>query len=192
MNTLRFAFYIGTDDNPGAKIGDRLICWVTEGEFSHAEFLVSVGFVPGVTFEGSPWNEPIATVVSSSIRDGGVRRKLITFDTHKWVVLEIDVTPMESQLVQEYLLKRLEDGISYGYLDLLSFIFPFRISTSSDFCSEIQMDALKHSGVAPDYIDSWHTHPQGLFDWLSVNRNARIIPSEALRLTWSVSGPMST
>ena len=45
----RIAFYRGRkSQNPAARIGDRLICWVTGKPFSHCELVASLATLGGV------------------------------------------------------------------------------------------------------------------------------------------------
>ena len=70
-------------------------------------------------------------------------------------------------------------GTPYGWLDLLSFLLPFRVSWSgSDFCSEVVAAALG--------LDKpWHTSPGDLWDWAVQQPGARAVPEDELRTPWS-------
>ena len=78
----RIAFYRGRrSQNRHALIGDRLICWVTGKPFSHCELVVSL-----VTLGG----EVYSTMLSSSLRDGGVRGVSRQLVPGRWLVVEFD------------------------------------------------------------------------------------------------------
>ena len=68
---MKAAFYRGT--RPGiAGIYNRLVRWWTRSEFSHVELVLSTG---------RAW--------SASFADGGVRNKLIDFDTANWILIDL-------------------------------------------------------------------------------------------------------
>ena len=161
----RIAFYRGRKgQNPAARIGDRLICWVTGKPFSHCELVVSLVAL------GS---EVYSTMLSSSLRDGGVRgvsRKLVP---GRWLVVEFDG---DSKPAIEYIRGRI--GVPYGWFDLFSFLLPFRVSwDGSDFCSEIVADSLK-------LPNAWRTSPGDLYDWAMQQPGARVVPDDELRIAW--------
>lgn len=161
----RIAFYRGRkSQNDHALIGDRLICWVTGKPFSHCELVVSL-----VTL-GS---EVYSTMLSSSLRDGGVRgvsRKLVP---GRWLVVEFDG---DSKPAIQYIRGRI--GVPYGWFDLFSFLLPFRVSwDGSDFCSEIVADSLK-------LPNAWRTSPGDLYDWAMQQPGARVVPDDELRIAW--------
>lgn len=161
----RIAFYRGRrSQNDNALIGDRLICWVTGKPFSHCELVVSL-----VTL-GS---EVYSTMLSSSLRDGGVRgvsRKLVP---GRWLVVEFDG---DSKPAIQYIRGRI--GTPYGWFDLFSFLLPWRVSWSgSDFCSEVVSAAL---GLP----EPWHTSPGDLYDWAMQQPGARVVPEDELRNAW--------
>ena len=161
----RIAFYRGRKgQNPAARIGDRLICWVTGKPFSHCELVVSL-----VTLGSDVYS----TMLSSSLRDGGVRgvsRKLVP---GRWLVVEFDG---DSKPAIEYIRGRI--GVPYGWFDLFSFLLPFRVSwDGSDFCSEIVADSLK-------LPNAWRTSPGDLYDWAMQQPGARVVPDDELRIAW--------
>lgn len=162
----RIAFYRGRkSQNPAARIGDRLICWVTGKPFSHCELVVSTHPIGAETY---------ATMLSSSLRDGGVRGVSRQLVPGRWLVVEFDG---DSKPAIEYIRGRI--GTPYGWLDLLSFLLPFRVSWSgSDFCSEVVSAALG--------LDKpWHKSPGDLWDWAVQQPGARVVPDDELRNAWS-------
>ena len=162
----RIAFYRGRkSQNDHALIGDRLICWVTGKPFSHCELVVSTHTI-GV--------ETYATMLSSSLRDNGVRGISRQLVPGRWLVVEFDG---DSKPAIEYIRGRF--GTPYGWLDLLSFLLPWRVSWSgSDFCSEVVAAALG--------LDKpWHTSPGDLWDWAVQQPGARVVPDDELRVAWS-------
>ena len=162
----RIAFYRGRrSQNRHALIGDRLICWVTGKPFSHCELVVSL-----VTLGG----EVYSTMLSSSLRDGGVRGVSRQLVPGRWLVVEFDG---DSKPAIAYIRNRI--GVPYGWFDLFSFLLPFRVSwDGSDFCSEIVADSLK-------LPNAWRTSPGDLWDWAVQQPGARVVPDDELRVAWS-------
>ena len=162
----RIAFYRGRkSQNDHALIGDRLICLVTGKPFSHCELVEFSRPVVGLT---------TASMLSSSLRDGGVRAAWRVLDSDRWVVVEFDG---DSKPAIEYIRGRI--GAPYGWFDLFSFLLPFRVSwDGSDFCSEIVADSLK-------LPNAWRTSPGDLYDWAVQQPGARVVPDDELRNAWS-------
>ena len=161
----RLAFYKGLrKENPNSRIGDRLICLVTGKPFSHCELVEFSRPVVGLT---------TASMLSSSLRDGGVRAAWRVLDSDRWVVVEFDG---DSKPAIDYIRGRI--GTPYGWFDLLSFLLPFSVSWSgSDFCSEVVAAALG--------LDKpWHTSPGDLWDWAVQQPGARVVPDDELRNAW--------
>ena len=162
----RIAFYRGRkSQNSHALIGDRLICLVTGKPFSHCELVEFSRPVVGLT---------TASMLSSSLRDGGVRAAWRVLDSDRWVVVEFDG---DSKPAIEYIQGRI--GTPYGWFDLFSFLLPFMVSwDGSDFCSEIVADSLK-------LPNAWRTSPGDLYDWAMQQPGARVVPDDELRNAWS-------
>lgn len=176
--TTRLAFYRGQrSQNPGSMLGDWLICAVTGSQYSHVEMLASHGAAPaGTTVGGVPYTGPMAWMLSSSLRDDGVREVWRTLDPARWVVVEFDDDPTEALA---YIRSRI--GTPYGWLDLLSFLLPFRVSTSDDFCSEL-------IAAAFGLPDPWHQSPGDLYVWAMGRPGARVVPDAELLIPWSANG----
>jgi hypothetical protein len=174
--TTRLAFYRGRkSDNSHAMVGDWLICWVTKSPYSHVELLENSGPAPaGTSVDFKPYTGPMATMLSSSIRDSGVRSAWRTLVPERWVVVEFDD---DSEGAIEYVRSRI--GRPYGWFDLLSFLLPWRVSWSgSDFCSEVIAAAFR-------LARAWRQSPGHLFDWAMTRPGARIIPDDELVIPWS-------
>lgn len=90
---VRLALYKGK-----GTIGNALIRWWTRSPYSHCELVVG------------------ARCYSSSIRDGGVRAKVIDLDSGNWNVIDLPhVNPIAiTQLFAE------TKGAGYGWLDLFT------------------------------------------------------------------------
>lgn len=176
MKKTRLAFYLGKrSENKDSKIGDWLICWVTNKRFSHVEMIRSIRIARvGTIVDKKPFTGAIATMLSSSLRDNGVRQKDIAIYTNKWVIVEYDRDPT---MAIKYIEGRF--GKKYGLFDLLSFLLPFRVSNSNaDFCSELIADASMING-------SWHIDPGEMYEWAEKQPGFRILSNEEILKEWS-------
>lgn len=170
---VRLAFYIGTLENPARLLGDRLICRVTDSDYSHVELVRQMGGLPKhMTRNGEPWYGPTAMGLSSSYRDHGVREKMLPLDPQRWVVVECDG---DHASAVAHIRSRI--GTPYGLLDLLSFLLPWRVSTSADFCSEVVARALR-------LADAWHTSPGDLFATCMTRLNGQVVPLDEWPVKW--------
>ena len=108
---MKLAMYKGK-----GKIGNSIIRWWTKSEYSHCEILID-----GYCY-------------SSSLMDGGIRKKIINLDSNKWDL--IDLSNFSKSQVLEYFERT--QGNKYGWLDLLvNQLFNKSDNRSkSEFCSE--------------------------------------------------------
>lgn len=108
---MKLAMYKGK-----GKIGNAIIRWWTKSNYSHCEIVID------------------DYCYSSSLMDGGVRKKSINLDPDKWDLIDLDVFS-ESQVL--YYFEKTK-GNKYGWLDLLiNQLFNKADNRSkSDFCSE--------------------------------------------------------
>jgi len=138
--TLKAAFYRGT--RPGiAGIYNRIVRWWTRSEFSHVELVLSTG---------RAW--------SASFADGGVRSKLIDFDTANWIL--IDLPPELEQGAEAWFVAH--RGAKYDLLGNLQFVLaPVPQSQQRWFCSEAVAAAL---GIP----DPWRYSPGTLASTLTL------------------------
>lgn len=101
-------------------LGGRLICWWTRSPYSHVEIVID-----GVCY-------------SSSLRDGGVRRKHIDLTKPHWTVIDIDADPAKVLALFER-----TAGEPYGWLDLITQqVLRLPVSDAGWFCSEWVAEAL--------------------------------------------------
>lgn len=142
--TLKAAFYRGT--RPGiAGIYNRIVRWWTRSEFSHVELVLSTG---------RAW--------SASFADGGVRNKLIDFDSANWLVIDL---PLELEQAAEAWF-RAHRGAKYDLLGNLQFVLsPIPHSQGRWFCSEAVAAAL---GIP----DPWRYSPGTLASALTLLKPA--------------------
>ena len=114
---VALAFYRGE-----GLVTDRVIRWVTRSPCSHVELI-----------------DPLGHSISSSARDGGVRRAAIDLNNPKWEVVPVPWAPSDAiQTIEAHL------GTKYDYAGLiLSQLFALRRHSSHRwFCSEICAAAL--------------------------------------------------
>ena len=97
-------------------IGGHLTAWWTRSPYSHVEIVIE-----GVCY-------------SSSLRDGGVRKKVIDLDKPHWRVIPIDRRDEETAL---RVFRRYE-GQPYGYWDLLTqHVLRLPVDDPGLLCSEL-------------------------------------------------------
>ncbi|MDH3001508.1 enoyl-CoA hydratase [Chelonobacter oris] len=128
------AFYKGrkTGSTPTAllaRFSDWLTRKLTRGEYSHCEMAIKKQvFTSGSHYD----NEIFYECYSSSIRDGGVRCKVIDVTNEKW-----DLVPLtgvsESQIELYY---QLTKGRPYDWWGAIGVVFGMRENSNKFFCSE--------------------------------------------------------
>ena len=97
-------------------VGGRLICWWTRSPYSHVEIVIN-----GVCY-------------SSSLRDGGVRKKVIDLDKPWWRVIPITWRDEEAAL---RVFRRYE-GQPYGWTDLITqHVLRLPVDDPGLLCSEL-------------------------------------------------------
>ncbi len=108
---LQIAFYKGKK-----KILNKLIAWWTKGDYSHVELVIN-----GVCY-------------SSSMQDGGVRKKQIDLDnSQNWDVFQLN--GFDQQAAYNWFEANLGKG--YDYIGLVHFVFPSVYHNENRFfCSE--------------------------------------------------------
>ena len=100
---------------------NSLICWWTGSQYSHCELVIN------------------GTCYSSSIRDGGVRGKVMALPADKWDV--IDLPWADEYAAQRWFNQHAHDR--YGFADLLLCqLFGMRRDSRGVFCSEACAAAL--------------------------------------------------
>lgn len=161
IKKTRLAFYRGLrDENPKSLIGDWAVCWVTGHWASHVELVASMW---------PAWSE----VLSSSLRDKGVRAAWRSLAPERWGIVEFDGDSTEAIA---YIRSRI--GTPYGWPDLLSFLLPFRVSTPWDFCSEVIAKAFK-------LADAWHKSPGDLYKWAEQQPGFRVLAADEFGIPWT-------
>lgn len=97
-------------------IGGRLTAWWTRSPYSHVEIVIN-----GVCY-------------SSSLRDGGVRKKVIDLDKPHWRVIPIEWCN-ETDAWREF---EMRNGKPYGYWDLLTqHVLRLPVDDPGLLCSEL-------------------------------------------------------
>lgn len=139
------AFYKGKKKGKGIKAAyyrffDWLIRTVTKGEFSHVEIVTSS-------------HKGIFECYSSSIRDGGVRRKLMPLNSDDWVLVPIDPGTM---WLSDYYEQTKHQ--KYDFLGAIASTIPFVQKKDRQFCSEWCYNALEYGRT-----DGWRFSPNDLY-----------------------------
>lgn len=97
-------------------IGGHLICWWTRSPYPHVEIVIN-----GVCY-------------SSSLRDGGVRKKVIDLNKPHWRVIPIEWAD-ETEVLRVFFRNQ---GQPYGYLDLLTqHVLRLPVDDPGLLCSEL-------------------------------------------------------
>lgn len=127
---------------------NALIRWWTRSPYSHCELVIN------------------GTCYSSSIRDGGVRGKVMALPSDKWDVIELPWA--DDTAVTDWFIAHERDR--YGWLDLLTGqLLGMQRDHRGVFCSEACAKALGLRG-------STRMSPQGLLDaCLDINKTAVFI-----------------
>lgn len=97
-------------------VGGHLICWWTRSPYPHVEIVIN-----GVCY-------------SSSLRDGGVRKKVIDLDKPHWRVIPIEWAD-EIEVLRVFFRHQ---GQPYGYLDLIAqHVLRLPVDDPGLLCSEL-------------------------------------------------------
>lgn len=135
--TVKLAFYKGRRD-----LADRVISWWTRGPYSHVELVVC---------------DPVTgleTSYSSSLPDGGVRKKSIDYKPERWDFVELPLH--DGDVVAVWFEERM--GAKYDILGIFGFILrPVAENKRKYFCSEAV-------GAALGFPNPWRLDPNTLYD----------------------------
>ncbi len=147
--SVLLAFYKGTKaENPSSPPFDRLVCWWprSRGRFAHVEFVADRHGSLGVCW-------------SSSMRDGGVRRKEIDLASGHWVIVSL---PFVRRALARTWFEGAE-GRAYDYPGILGFAIPFvKELRRWLYCSESVAKALSAGGCGPA---TSNIAPSALYAW---------------------------
>jgi hypothetical protein len=135
MSTGYLAFYKGNK-----SLTDSIIKWWTQGKYSHVEIAFHES---GTEYQ----------CYSSSIVDGGVRKKVIDLEADKWDLIPITIS---RERVQEYY-EAVKDA-NYDVRGIVGFVIPFKNHNKSLFCVEFCGNLI---GLDP--AESWRFDPSGLY-----------------------------
>ena len=134
---MKVAFYRGK-----GLLYDKLIRWWTNSEYSHVELIIE------------ELGKGFYLCGSSSLRDDGVREKVIYLNNSRWDILEIPVK--DENYAKEWF--RVNYGKKYDLLGQLNVISPYPQSTNKYWCSEAIAAALKIQDphrYAPSHLYSY-------------------------------------
>lgn len=132
---MKIAFYRGPAPTLLRRIVHRLICWRTDGPYSHVELVT-----------GGKWG------YSASFLDGGVRVKAINFRSDHWDMVTV---PGDEAKAVAWFDAHL--GQPYDWFGLFGWVLPWRVSYRKWwFCSEVVAEAM---GLP----QSWRISPNDLY-----------------------------
>lgn len=136
--TVSLAFYKGTSEHKGfARLSDWLTRVITRGDYSHCELAIPL-----------PTGE--YACYSSSVRDGGVRKKIMPLPENNWDLVPVRLTP---DRVEKFF--QLHEGKDYDWLGAIGFVIFNRGRGEKFFCSEFCAACLKME-------DAWRYSPNML------------------------------
>lgn len=122
MSRVQLALYRGPGSTPAHRVAHVVTCAVLTLRrmrwcpYSHAEVVVD-----GVCH-------------SSSVRDGGVRSKVVDLDSGRWVVLDLPMVDADAALARF----KLREGLGYDWPGALRWALPFlRQRPRADYCFEV-------------------------------------------------------
>lgn len=129
--TLTLAFYKGD-----GTLFDRLVRFATRSPYSHVELIADAPAEPHK-------QSFIATSISASLRDGGVRQKEIAFNPARWDFITLPDWPVVSS---DDIWAAAKARLGYRY-DVAGILFTFAVplrrqSSGRYFCSELIAAAL--------------------------------------------------
>lgn len=129
-NNIYLALYKGNREGKGfevlkAKIGDYLTRKLTRGKYSHCEIAVKVKV-----------DSPYYCCYSSSIRDKGVRCKMIALND-KWDLIPLNITENEVR----FFFNKVK-GKKYDFIGALGVVFKTKDRSDRYFCSEFAAELL--------------------------------------------------
>lgn len=128
-----------------ARLCDWLIRKLTKGIYSHCE----------IAFERS---ESLYSCYSSSIRDGGVRSKIMPLPADKWDLIPIpNNLQFENELINRIIAYYdLTKNARYDWFGAIGIVFGIPHDCSKFFCSEWCMNAISNSN------EGWRFSPNDL------------------------------
>lgn len=135
---------------PLKAIADAVTRFLTKGKYFHCELVIAqINFTTGHHYE----YETIYQCFSSSVQDGGVRRKEIDVMDGKWDLIELrNVDP--NQIVNYFDWTK---GMKYDWCGAIGIVLGIKQKRSKYFCSEWCYNALNQGNQ-----DGWRFSPNDL------------------------------
>lgn len=122
------AFYHGRGARRWHRVQDAAIRFYTKSRYSHVELIA-----------GRAEYGQLATCLSSSGRDGGVREKRIRLDRSQWELVTLSIDP---ERPERFIRDRIGAGYDYRGILLSQLIPGRRHNPDKWFCSEICAEAI--------------------------------------------------
>lgn len=148
-----YKVYLALYKGSGGSLYDRLTDWlirkITKGKYSHCEIVVK----KETNFTDRYDCEEYYECYSSSVRDGGVRKKVINLDDGKWDLIKLD-NVTEAQIEYYY---RITKDKKYDWFGAVGIILGIKEHRDKFFCSEWCFNAIKYGSE-----DGWRFSPNQL------------------------------
>lgn len=162
-NNVYLALYKGhkTGKSPKAlmmRFSDWLTRKLTKGKYSHCEIAVKhTLWLTGHHYD----HEEYFVCYSSSIRDGGVRKKVIDVENEKWDLVLL--TGVDESQIEFYF--QLTKGKRYDWWGAIGVVFGIKENSNKFFCSEWCANAIN------DGKEGWRFSPNHLAAIFKPGRN---------------------
>ena len=132
VSRIYLALYKGNRSGTGFKVlksrlGDWLTRKVTKGIYSHCELALLQEYGQYLCY-------------SSSIRDGGVRQKLMPLPAEKWDLIPLNLSNEQIHQVDAFFIRN--RGKKYDWLGAIGVVLKFNQDKNKYFCSEFCAEAL--------------------------------------------------
>ncbi|KGQ61706.1 enoyl-CoA hydratase [Gallibacterium anatis] len=153
MSQVYLALYKGKRDGHSlysywCRLSDWLIRKFTRGKYSHCEIAVKKETNFTARYDCDVYYE----CYSSSVRDGGVRKKVIDVEDGKWDLIPLTGVS-ESQVIYHY---QLTKGKKYDWWGALGLVFLIHERRNRYFCSEWCARAINYG------CEGWRFSPNHL------------------------------
>lgn len=147
-----YKVYLALYKGSGGSLYDRLTDWlirkITKGKYSHCEIAVK----KETNFTDRYDCEEYYECYSSSVRDGGVRKKVIHLDDGKWDLIKLN-NVTEAQIEYYY---RITKDKKYDWFGAVGIILGIKERRDKFFCSEWCFNVITLS------TDGWRFSPNDL------------------------------
>lgn len=166
---LRVAFYKGK-----GKLVDRIIRLVTNGKYSHCEFL----FPDGRMFSADAWSKSQVRFTTD-------------YNLDNWDIVRIDISTEQMAKLLKWC--EFKSDSKYDWLGVIRFVIPF-IPQDPDkwFCSELCAAGLKYINILPSSLVVSKLSPVSLYNKLLENKGVPMSEETKAKVSAAKKGTKST